>query len=264
VAPADHLPPGSTDDLVRDLLAGALAEPRDWPPGWSVNHVDVTGSTNTDLLAAAPAGAPDRTVLRAGHQTAGRGRLDRRWDAPPGTNLLVSLLFRSGPTDPGELVHRVGLAVVDATRALGGPAVVGLKWPNDVVVDDAKLVGILAQRATDGSVVVGFGCNVAWAPEGATRLHDLLPHDGGTVTPPVVLAAVLAAFDRLPVDADELHARYQRELTTLGRRVRVELPAGEIVGTAVGVDPDGRLVVLDECAISHRVDVGDVVHLRPV
>ena len=72
--------------------------------GWHVRHVAETGSTNTDLLALTA--APDRSVLAAGHQTAGRGRLDRRWDAPPGTNLLVSFLFRTVPDDPGELLRR--------------------------------------------------------------------------------------------------------------------------------------------------------------
>lgn len=243
--PPEHLPP-----------TAARREPGDWPPGWHVFAIDETGSTNADLLAAAEA-APDRTVLRTDHQTAGRGRLDRRWDAPAGSNLLVSFLFRSVPADPGALVRRIGLAAVDACAELGATA--ALKWPNDVVVADRKLAGILAQRGTDGTVVVGLGLNVGWAPEGAARLADVAT-PAPAPTPRQVLARVLAAYDALPVD---VHERYRDRLATLGRRVRVELPAGELVGTAVDVERDGRLVVVDECAISHRVDVGDVVHLRP-
>jgi BirA family transcriptional regulator, biotin operon repressor / biotin---[acetyl-CoA-carboxylase] ligase len=224
--------------------------PERWPRGWHVQHVHETGSTNADLLARATE-APDRTVLAADHQTAGRGRLDRRWDAPPGANLLVSILFRHVPAAPGEFVRRVGLAATDAARELSGLDV-GLKWPNDLVVDGAKLAGILAQRAPGGEVVVGLGLNVRWAPPGAVRLGDRL-------APATVLAALLEAYDRLPSDITQ---RYRERLHTLGQWVRVELPDAEIVGRATDVEPDGRLVVLDECGITHRLDVGDIVHLR--
>lgn len=223
----------------------------EWPSGWLVEHVAETGSTNADLVAAAVHGAPDRTVRFTDHQTAGRGRLDRVWTAPPGVNLLVSLLFRAVPDDPGELTRRVGLAAVDAARRVADVQAV-LKWPNDVLVGDRKLAGILAQRVGDGSVVIGMGLNVGWAPDGAARLGD-------GIAPAFVLRALLAAFDELPAVIDD---RYRAALDTLGRRVRIELPTGELVGSAVDVDPDGRLVVLDECAVTHRVSVGDIVHLR--
>lgn len=227
-----------------------------WPAGWTVHHVDETGSTNADLLAAHARGAAgDRTVLAAGHQTAGRGRLDRRWDAPPGTNLLVSILFERVPEVPVELTQRVGLAACAAARrALGERGGrVGLKWPNDVLVDDRKLAGILAQRAPDGAVVVGLGLNVGWAPDGAARLGD-------DVRPAQVLADTLAAFDALPAS---IGGRYRDELVTLGRRVLVEVPAGPPVdGLAVDVDPEGRLLVRDDAGAVHRFDVGDVVHVR--
>lgn len=192
-------------------------------------------------------------MLFTDHQHAGRGRLDRTWTAPPGTNLLVSILFRSAPDDPGELTRRVGLAAIDAVGSVTDVSAV-LKWPNDVLVDGAKLAGILAQRGAGGEVVVGLGLNVGWAPEGAARLGD-------DVRPADVLRALLAAYDQLPADIDD---RYRAALSTLRRRVRVELPGGvELVGSAVDVDREGRLVVIDECAITHRLSVGDVVHLRP-
>lgn len=84
---------------------------------WRVEYVDETGSTNDDLIAAATAGAPDRSVLITGHQTAGRGRMDRRWDAPPGSNLLMSVLFRRVPDVPAELTHRIGVAILDGARS---------------------------------------------------------------------------------------------------------------------------------------------------
>ena len=237
-----------------DHVRGSEPDPFEnveWPSGWLVEHVAETGSTNADLVAAAAAGAPDRTVRFTDHQTAGRGRLDRIWTAPPGANLLVSMLFRAVPDDPGELTRRVGLAAVHAAHRVADVHAV-LKWPNDVLVGDRKLGGILAQRTHDGSVVIGMGLNVGWAPDGAARLGD-------GIAPPAVLRAVLVAYDDLPTDVEGL---YRDALDTLGRRVRIELPTGELVGTAVDVDPDGRLLVLDECAITHRVSVGDVVHLR--
>ena len=224
---------------------------RVWPAGWTVEYVDETGSTNTDLLETAFA-RPDRSVRATGHQTAGRGRLDRRWDAPPGTNLLVSILFHAVPPSANELTRRVGLAAVVACRQVAGVDA-ALKWPNDILVGEAKLAGILAQRHQHGPVVVGMGLNVGWAPEGAARLGD-------GVDPLDVLRGVLIAYDDLPHD---LGPAYRAVSRTLGRQVRVHLPGGDVVeGRAVDVEADGRLVVVDACAVTHRFDAGDVVHLR--
>ena len=227
---------------------------------WLVDVVPETGSTNADLLAAAVAGAPDRSVLAARHQTAGRGRLDRRWDAPPGANLLVSILFRRVPAHPHELTQRVALAAAIAVEATTGVRAV-LKWPNDLLVDTdgeaRKLAGVLAQAgAVDGRldhVVVGIGVNVSWSPPEGVDL-------AGAVAPLDLLAALLEALDALPDDIRDL---YRARLATLGQRVRVERAGDHVVGRAIDVEPDGRLVVLDDCAITHRIDTGDVVHLRP-
>ncbi len=239
-----------------------------WPPGWDVRHVDETASTNADLIAAVKAGAAwDRTVLAADHQTAGRGRLDRRWEAPPGANLLVSFVVAPVPAVAAEATHRLGLAAVAAAkRFLGERWVcdVGLKWPNDVLLDDRKLAGILAQRVPDhDAVVVGLGLNVRWAPDGAAALTSLDADTaaGHPVDPPTLLLAVLEELDALPAD---IGARYVDSLLTIGRWVRVEMPSGAdaLYGRAVGVDAAGRLVVADAAGRRHELDVGDVVHVR--
>lgn len=226
---------------------------REWPIGWHVSVVDETGSTNADLLAAAADGAPDRTVLVARHQTAGRGRLDRRWDAEPGANLLVSLLFREIPETPHVLTQRVGLAAMTSCVRVAGLQPT-LKWPNDLLLNGAKLAGILAQArlGPQPAVVVGIGINVGWAPEGSARLGD-------AVDPLDLLAAMLQAYDELPADVWML---YRQNLGTLGRSVRVEVSDGVVEGRALDVELDGRLVVLDNCGITHRFAVGDIVHLR--
>jgi len=230
-----------------------------WPPGWTVGHVAETASTNADLVAGA-AQHPDRTVLVADHQTAGRGRLDRRWDAPPGENLLVSMLFREVPDDAGDLVRRVSLAALDAIAEVAPRAgTPRIKWPNDVLLDGSKVAGVLAARVAGGPVVVGIGINVGWCPDGAARVGG-----AGAVSRPGLLAALLAAYDRLAAAAPaDVLARYRAELATLGQRVRVERPAGDdLVGRAVTVTADGRLVIADDDGASHTVDVGDIVHLR--
>jgi BirA family biotin operon repressor/biotin-[acetyl-CoA-carboxylase] ligase len=239
---------------------------------WVLHHVAETGSTNDDLWALAEAGAANHTALRADHQTAGKGRLDRRWEAPVGENLLVSLLFREVPAEPGTLVHAVALAAADTCRDVAGVDVT-LKWPNDLLGRDGvrKMAGILAQAgpiASDSGtarptfVIVGLGLNVNWAPDDATSLS------GEAGDRPFVVDAVcrdlLVNLDRvLAWSSTHLHDEYRRRLGTVGREVRVSVSADEIVeGRALDVEADGRLVVLDRCGVTHRFAVGDVVHVR--
>ena len=138
-------------------------------------------------------------------------------------------------------------------------ATVGLKWPNDVLLGDRKLAGILAQRVPGrDAVVVGIGLNVGWAPDGAAAV-ETVANDAG-ISPALLLQALLEELDGLPGDIGQ---RYGEELATIGRTVRVELPGGdELVGQAVGVDEAGRLVVIDAEGERHDLDVGDVVHVR--
>lgn len=235
--------------------AAAAAWERNWPPGWLVGHVAETGSTNADLVERALHGAPARTVVAADHQRAGRGRLGRQWTAPAGTNLLASILWRESLDRPHRLTQRVALAAATAVERLAGIEV-GLKWPNDLLVGQAKLAGILAQAGGEPGavdfVVVGIGVNVGWAPEGAART-------GPVTTPAELLAGILTELDAL--GADHFPA-YRRRLVTIGQRVRAELPGEVVVGIAVDVGADGALYV-DPGDGPRRIDSGDVVHLRP-
>ena len=226
-----------------------------WPLGWTVRHVEQTGSTNTDLLADLEAGvAGDRCVLVTDHQTAGRGRLDRRWEAPPGTNLLVSIAVAPVPAVAVRATHRVGLAALFAAREFRPDVELSMKWPNDLLLGDRKVAGILAQRSsTVDGLVVGLGLNVGWAPDGAARL-------GPEIAPARLLGSILRHLDTLPVRIDD---EYRSELSTIGSEVRVELPGGDVVaGVAVDVDDDGRLVVRDSTGSTAAFDVGDVIHVR--
>jgi BirA family biotin operon repressor/biotin-[acetyl-CoA-carboxylase] ligase len=240
-------------------------------PAWSVTHVAETGSTNDDLAVAARRGAPDRTVLVTDHQTAGRGRLGRRWEAPPGANLLVSVLVRPAAATANRLhgvTQAMALAARQACAEVAGFTPV-LKWPNDLLVDDRKLAGILAEAVADGgrvsAVVVGMGLNVGWPEAPTTDAVSAAAVAGRPVDRDALLDAVLRHLaERLAQwehDPDVLRDDYRAALGTIGRQVRVETPSAVLEGVAVDVRPSGELVV-DAGGTRHEIGVGDVIHLR--
>jgi BirA family biotin operon repressor/biotin-[acetyl-CoA-carboxylase] ligase len=239
-----------------------------------IRVVAETGSTNADVAAAARAGAPEGLVVTADLQTAGRGRAGRMWQAPPRSGLAVSVLLRPAcPRDTwGWLPLLTGVAVVEPLRAMTGLDL-GLKWPNDVLVDGSrKLAGVLAEVA-DGAVVVGLGLNVSLrADELPVETATSLALEGSDVVDrDPVLRAVLRdlarryrAFVAASGDADRcgLHEAYRSACTTLGRRVRVALPGDRTLeGDALDVDPAGRLVVRTADGRT-TLAAGDVVHVR--
>ncbi|MDD4866508.1 MAG: biotin--[acetyl-CoA-carboxylase] ligase [Mycobacterium sp.] len=242
--------------------------------GWRrLDVVEQTGSTNADLLARAAAGEDVAgAVLIAEHQTAGRGRHGRGWSASPRAQLTMS--FGVSVVDVpavgwGWLSLATGVAVVDAVAAVTGIQA-HLKWPNDVMADGRKLAGVLAEVARP-VVVIGLGLNVTQAPEevdgpNATSLLDL----GVAISDRAELVrALLRELGgrivgwRAARGADwSLAADYRARSLTIGARVRVELPGGrQIVGTASGVDDQGRLC-LETGAETVVVSAADVVHLR--
>ncbi|MVA76466.1 biotin--[acetyl-CoA-carboxylase] ligase [Auraticoccus sp. F435] len=260
-------PPGA--DATR--LTALLDDPARWS---SVEVVDVTGSTNADLAAAARAGRVDAgAVLLAWHQERGRGRLERTWTAPPGTSAAVSVLLAVEGVPPTRLPWlplAVGLAVASGIEATTGVAA-ALKWPNDVLVDGRKVCGILAQRVeTPGgaAVVVGFGLNLT---QDAHQLPvptatSLRLAGAGDVDRLAVVAGVLTALGRVLDrwrDGDpHLVGEYRARCDSVGREVVVHLPGDErVTGRAVDVDDSGRLVVRTPVG-PRAFSVGDVVHLR--
>jgi BirA family biotin operon repressor/biotin-[acetyl-CoA-carboxylase] ligase len=253
-------------------------------------------STNRYLVNEARGGAGEGLVVVADYQSAGRGRMGRRWEAPPGANLLVSVLLR--PQLPLASRHLasavVALAAGEACAALGGVAV-DLKWPNDLLVGGRKLAGVLAeadlsaQGAENPSpIVVGIGINVSWpppssddrpTPEGGSPLRSDLGDLAGSAT------SLLQESGR-PVDRSELLDRLLVELeprvnalgspegrsrqaadlqsrcSTIGARVRVDAAEGTMTGTAMAVTAEGHLVVDVDHEGPRTVVVGDVIHLR--
>jgi BirA family biotin operon repressor/biotin-[acetyl-CoA-carboxylase] ligase len=239
---------------------------------WRIEHFDVIDSTNTWLAARAVEGAPEGLVALADFQSAGRGRLDRRWESPPGASLLCSILLRPdvGPDQLQLVVACVALAARAALVRLSGVRPV-LKWPNDLIVADAKIAGLLAEIVSVDerlAVVVGIGVNLTHEGPPEVRSTSVRAESGVTISPPALLDILLDELETRRVLLDSvdgqtsLRDEYQRALVTLGQTVRVERSHDVIVGLAESVDAFGQLLVMvdgEEVAIS----VGDVVHVRP-
>lgn len=236
-----------------------------------------TGSTNADLRAHAsdPVGWPHLSVLLTADQTAGRGRLDRRWVAPDGASLAVSVLLRHLPADPtrrGWIPLVAGTAMAEAIAAQVADHVVAVKWPNDVLVDGRKICGILAEAAKQ-SVIVGAGVNTAMT---AAQLPVPTATSFAVLGVPVDEDRLLADYlgglcrfvDALAEEDDlsvaDVHGAVSARCGTLDQEVRVSLPDGsELVGTADSLDAEGRLLVVAADGV-HAVSAGDVLHVRPI
>lgn len=272
---------GRWSDLDRPPLnAPALRHALVLPDGlWtSLDVVESTGSTNTDLAARADE-LPEGAVLVAEEQTSGRGRLDRSWVAPARSGIFLSVLLK-----PDVPVHRWGwlplLTGVAAARGLGkaAGADLTLKWPNDLLVriagEERKTGGILAERAGADGVVVGLGVNVTLHEDelpvpaaGSLLLAGAVSTDRDTLLRAILRSLEQWYGDWVRADGDPaasgLLEAYEAQCATLGRRVRADLPGERMLeGDAIGVDGDGRLVVATEGGGTEAVAAGDIVHLR--
>lgn len=250
-----------------DLTAARIVAPR-------LLVLPECGSTNAELRARA-AGAtawPHLSVLLTDTQTSGRGRLDRTWSTPPGTALAVSVLLRTLPADPGSwgwLPLASGIAMADAVADQLPGHEVGLKWPNDVLVDGRKICGILAEAA-DGAVIVGSGVNTVMTAEqlpvpAATSFAavGVVADVDRLLTRYLTgLADAVAGLARTDAVSAGLHAAVTARCLTIGQDVNVSMPDGSVLtGRAVRLAADGRLVVHDGRS-EHEVSSGDVVHVR--
>ncbi len=253
-------------------LSAQIAQRFDW--------VESTGSTNSDLIAGATAdafGYPDFSVLVTGEQTAGRGRSGREWQAPAGTSLFVSVLLRPDSVPATQFAWLpliAGLSMANAVSQFGGSKRATVKWPNDVLLGDKKVCGVLSELLPDASaVVIGAGVNVY-------QTTEQLPVDTATSLAleniqVESLDALLAAYLRNlrshvnefvalagELGGTELHEQISNACSSIEREVRIVLPnEQDFVGRAVAIDSIGRLVVQNDSE-TRSVSVGDVVHLR--
>ncbi|MCO8272399.1 biotin--[acetyl-CoA-carboxylase] ligase [Actinoplanes sp. TRM 88003] len=277
-------------DLDRPPLSPRSLERALVTPGSLWTRVEVvaeTASTNADVNAAVAKGVPEGLIVVAEQQTAGRGRRDRQWVSPPRAGLTLSVLLRPGRPDrehewrtlsPATFAWLPLLAGVALREAIERVAEVEatLKWPNDLLVNDRKCAGILAEVSGD-AVVLGIGLNVTTRAEELPETTGLpatsLRVAGAAVTDrDPLLRALLRGFGSWyagwreaggDAEMSGLLAAYRRGCSTIGRQVRVLLPAGEtITGEATEVDGAGQLVVRTADGTVHQVSAGDVLHVR--
>jgi BirA family biotin operon repressor/biotin-[acetyl-CoA-carboxylase] ligase len=239
---------------------------------WRVETFASLDSTNTWVAEQAKAGAAEGLVARTDFQTAGRGRLDRVWQAPPDTSLLCSVLLR--PAVAADALQLVVAAVAlslrnaIATLTMSRP---DLKWPNDLLFGEKKVAGILAEvvaTAAGPAVVVGFGVNCLSVDPAFTHATSISSATGVDVNPSTLLQEVLVELERLrplldrPAGLFALRSLYLEALVTVGQALLVTTPDGVVEGVGVGVDESGRLEV-DVNGERRVFGIGDVVHVRP-
>jgi len=234
-------------------------------------------STNTYAARLARAGASEGTTVIADSQSGGKGRLGRSWVSPPGVNLYLSVILRppvSTAVAP-QLNLLAAIAVADAIRETTrlSPAI---KWPNDVLVADKKVCGILAEMQTDTgglrAVIVGIGVNInaplsAFPEELRDKASSLLIAGGQTIERSTLTASLLTHLEKsyvlwLQEGFSTLRSRWERYAAhLLGTRISVAVPEGTVVGTVLGLDWDGALLVQGDNGERHRLLAGDVTVL---
>ena len=245
-------------------------------PLGGIRYFDSIGSTNNEALAWATSGARDLSVVIADEQTAGRGRLDRKWFTPKGTALAFSLILRPLSEEKPYLTRIVGLAalaVADSLRTRG--LVSQIKWPNDVLLNGRKVAGILVESVWSGEevdcLVIGIGLNVLRgavpSPElllfPATSLEQSL---GPAVEREEVLHDILAGIIaiRPHLSSASFIASWEKALAFRGEQVQVEQGDGSLItGKLLGLELDGGLRVSQEPNTPMAVRFGDV-RLRPL
>ena len=244
-------------------------------PLGDVKYFNSIGSTNTEALAWATSDAKDLSLVIADEQTAGRGRLDRKWFTPKGTALAFSLLLRPKEDEKPYLTRIIGLAalaIVAALQARGLSA--QIKWPNDVLLHGRKVAGILVESVWAGEeidyLIIGIGMNIL---KGAVPPAELLQFPATSLEESVgpsiereellhdILAAIIAL--RPQIGSDSFIAAWEKVLAFRGEQVQVEEGNGNrISGKLLGLEPDGSLKLSDEQGNSVTVRFGDV-RLRP-
>lgn len=228
-----------------DSLAEAVGR---LPAPWTGHYFDTVDSTQSAARCAARAGAAGRSLFVANFQHAGHGRHARRWLAAPDTALLMSILFREARAEarPWRFTSLVSMALRDALADFVAGPRLAIKWPNDVMLDDNKLAGVLAETAWNGhdlQAIVGVGVNVSASPELPDATHLTRASDASIDRADLLLSFLERLDYWLGQPDDCLHATWQASLWRCGQRLRlVDLGRQEQV-TVLGAAADGSLRV---------------------
>lgn len=230
-----------------------ITSTQDWVRGW------------------AELGAREGLVVQALEQTAGRGRLKRTWQSPPGRGLYISVLLRPDvpATQAAQLTMIVSLAAIDACIAVAGVTPCP-KWPNDLLLEGRKLAGVLTELESEngrlGFAIIGLGLNVnvdfssSALAATAISLKEAAGHELSFDALRDAYLAALAERYRRFLAGESQHAAWAANLEPLGRRVRVKMPGPtELIGQTVGVHADGALLIRDDGGTLHTIWAGDVI-----
>jgi BirA family biotin operon repressor/biotin-[acetyl-CoA-carboxylase] ligase len=237
-----------------------------------IHYFSQAPSTNTLAKQLAAAGAMDGTLVIAEEQTAGRGRLDRNWIAPACSSILCSIIFYPPLDHAGafRLTMLASIAVVRAIRFTCGIAA-GIKWPNDVYIQQKKVCGILTELASEQgkqlTTIVGIGINVNWDVHHVAELKDratsLSIEAGTSISRLALLLHVLEEMDHLYLElkrtgGDRFREEWKQHALILNRQVRIVTGTEVIEGIAIGIDADGHLMLIDEHGNRRKIIIGDV------
>jgi len=233
---------------------------------------DSLQSTNNAAKDLYKQDAGDGTVILAEEQTAGRGRMDRKWLSPPYKNILLSILLR--PEMKVENIYSLTLALavagIDAIKNVNGLSCM-IKWPNDIYLNNKKLAGILTEFKARGEnpdyVILGMGLNVNWNPEKEKNLlfpsTSIFNETGKVTSRNQLIAGILKIFENIYNDIiderlDHVYNRFNSLSLLTGEEVSVDTGEGKIRGTALGIDKDGGLILKDFYGNVKKILNGDV------
>jgi BirA family biotin operon repressor/biotin-[acetyl-CoA-carboxylase] ligase len=224
---------------------------------WSVSVIEETTSTQSDLVQQFESGK----VLVAEYQSAGRGRLDRKFIVPPRKGLTFSFCIEA-TNDFGWIPLLTGLAVAQGINNYLNSDLVKIKWPNDLLIDEKKLGGILSEKSETG-VVVGVGINIFQTQtelpiSDATSLTNVVRNM--EIDRSELLSRILDRIGEVLADLGKFKNEYREFCSTIGKSVMVTLPTGQVIeDLAIGISTEGALLLK-----SHEITVGDTVHLRNI
>ena len=239
--------------------------------GKTVHFAKETDSTNSWIKKLAKEGADHGTLAVAEFQSAGRGRFDRKWTAPEGSSVMMTILLRPdfSPQYASMLTLVMGLSVAQMAKKLGFAA--SIKWPNDVVISRKKICGILTEMGLDGGeigyVAIGVGINVnlsEFPPEMADKATSLCLESGREFDRNQVIGYVMEFFEKnyerflQSCDLTWLKDDYESLLANLGQPVRVLDLHTPYEGIALGINEKGELLVKKEDGTVCEVCAGEV------
>jgi BirA family transcriptional regulator, biotin operon repressor / biotin---[acetyl-CoA-carboxylase] ligase len=250
----------------REILRGLKTK---WL-GRDISYFKEVDSTNIVAKELARKGGAHGSIVVAEVQTHGRGRLGRSWESPPG-GVYLSIILRPDmhPAQVALLTLLAGVAVIRGIKQISGVDT-GLKWPNDIMVSDCKLGGVLCEMEGESEhvdfVVIGIGIDVNFTASVDIPTTSLRAETGGDVDITKVIQEILEEFELLyskfQIEPTGFLPEYKRYCLTLGRMVSAQGLRRSVTGRAVDISPGGGLLVELEGRRVEEVVSGEIIHLR--